>query len=61
MDSEYKLQVEAFVDGELSLEQQQRMRETFKEFPELLEYKFKIEKQRKMLGQWWEKNKNEHH
>ncbi len=58
MDDVYKKQVEAYVDGELSLQQEKRMRETMKHFPQLRAYANKIRHQRAFLKLWWAENKN---
>jgi len=61
MNLEYRKQVEAYVDGEMSAAQAQRMKETIKSFPELEDYAHKLEKQKDMLRQWWDNSRNKHH
>lgn len=61
MDDIYKKQVEAYVDGEVSPEERQRMKETLDAFPELKAYARKVEAQKSLLKKWWDSNKKVHH
>ena len=61
MDDTYKRQVEAFIDDELTPDQERRMKETLPHFQELADYAYKIQKQKDLLKKWWTEDKKSLH